>query len=114
MDNFDPEDVVPRYEREIIMASYLYYSGSDDMQSPLSDAEYDQRVQFVCANWWATSPAFKKRITRAELAASGYSLRATKAEQAAALRWMRERGGRAVLSAPARLDYDIDLEATET
>lgn len=86
--SFDPADIVPRYQREIIMASYLYYHAKDgEPESPISDAEYDQRVQYVVANWSYTTPEFRKRITKDDLAASGHSLVASKKEITEARRW---------------------------
>ena len=86
--SFDPSDIVPRYEREIIMASFIYYHAKE-LQSPLTDAEYDQRMHYVVANWSETSPAFRRRISKQDLAASGMSLKATKAEQKAAREWAK-------------------------
>lgn len=69
--SFDPEDICPRYCEEIIMAAWLYYHGAGEgLQSPLSDAEYDQRVQYICANWHAVPIGFKARISREQLLGS--------------------------------------------
>ena len=86
----DIEDVVKKYEKEIIMASYLYYHAtSDNVQSPLTDVEYDARVNFVLRNWSKTSKKFRERITKEELSSSGFSLKATDKEKKEALKWMK-------------------------
>ena len=85
---FDPEELVKKYEKEIIMASYLYYNSNTE--SPLTDTEYDQRVNYVVSNWGFTSKSFRKRITKETLKASGFSLKATKSEIKAAINWANE------------------------
>jgi hypothetical protein len=84
---FDPEELVKQYEKEIVMASYLYYNS--DTESPLTDAEYDQRVDYVVSNWGFTSSSFRKRITKEELKSSGFSLKATKKEIKDAMNWVK-------------------------
>jgi hypothetical protein len=84
---FDPEELVKQYEKEIVMASYLYYNTGTE--SPLTDAEYDQRVNYVVMNWSFTSDSFRKRITKEELKTSGFSLKATKKEIKYAMKWAK-------------------------
>ena len=92
VESFDPEDICPEYCREIIMASWLYYHAKDEgLQSPLTDAEYDQRVQYVVANWSAVPIAFKARISRDELSATGVGLKATAFERHQARDWARSK-----------------------
>mgnify|MGYP001197143837 CR=1 FL=1 len=85
--SFDPEDIVPQYERRIIAAAWLYYHSN--LESPVSDSLYDQMVQYVVANWYATTPGFRKRLTREDLCSSTslFNLKTTKAEQKEATAW---------------------------
>lgn len=91
---FDPEELVRRYEKQIVMASFLYYNSGKSIskgkivpESPITDEAYDSMVKFVVANWSMTSPEFRKRITKEELSASGFLLKATKKEIKAAFEW---------------------------
>jgi len=85
------EDMVLQYEKEIIMASYLYYNATDKMTSPISDEEYDARVAFVVGNWGLVSDSFKKRTSKEELKASGCHLEATAKEKKQAIKWAKEK-----------------------
>lgn len=92
VDCFDPEEITATYAHEIVMASWLYYHAREDgLESPLTDAEYDQRVQYVVANWASAPIAFRARITRLELSGSGVSLKTTSFERRQAREWAKER-----------------------
>jgi hypothetical protein len=88
--SFDPEDIVPKYERVIVMASWLYYHSA--LESPWSDAEYDQIVNYVLSNWHATTKGFRGRTTREELQGTSYHIKATEDEIAEAIRLATEKG----------------------
>lgn len=76
------------------MAAWLYYHGAaEGLQSPLSDAEYDQKVAYVVANWSSVPIAFKSRISREQLQGSStlFDLKTKPFERHRARAWAKEK-----------------------
>lgn len=91
-------------ERVYILACYLYYHGPADVESPLTDAQFDS-IQLSLSfgdRFNKCSPEFQKRVGSAKsMKTDAHSLKYTEQEKKDALDWA---SGKLVLTEP-QLNY---------
>lgn len=87
-----PHGVIRQFEREYILACFLYYHGPFDIESPLADREFDQHQGFLQYWWDHTSPEFKARTHKGTLKTDAHSLVFSDAEKIDAIAWAQHEG----------------------
>jgi len=87
-------EMIRGIERAVVLASYLYYDGPSDVESPWNDADFDARVHFLAFWEKLRSPEFAARLKAAKIklterTSSLHGLVYTAEEKAAAIAWAK-------------------------
>lgn len=95
-------------ERVYILACYLYYQGPPDLESPLTDDQFDS-IQLSLSHgdrFENCSPQFRKRIGSAKtIKTDAHSLKYTEQEKKDAVAWA---SGKLILTEP-QINYNVPV-----